>query len=140
MAPVPCARTVTSACNVGVPIKLPQVTLSTCAPVGGCTIAVQCDGDFTASGQGCAPSAMPGVAVTEGVAFAAGVPLPGFGVGLPPFPLLPPPLHALNASSRKSSRQKPVYIYLRRPNHEHCIRDLLFSGPSAFSYSHYNKL
>src|SRR5579875_504387 len=95
MPPLPELRTVTNACSVALPMRLPQLTVSTleillCVGM----IGSQCDGAFTASGQGRVPRPMYGVAV--GVALPPVTVVPcAVGVALAP---LPPPLQATSTS------------------------------------------
>src|SRR5229473_1019288 len=90
IAPVPSERTVTRACSVGVPVRLAQVTLSTCEPVVGAIMAVQCAGSFTASGQGCVPRPIRGVVVVVAAVELLLVAVGLLAVAVGVEPLLPP--------------------------------------------------
>ncbi|HTD18962.1 MAG TPA: hypothetical protein VK667_05455, partial [Ktedonobacteraceae bacterium] len=95
----------------GVPLRLPQLTLSTFEVEVGAIIAVQCAGSFTASGHGCAPSRTTGVCDAVAVAVKPFPPLePGepraVGVALPPFP--PIPLHPVRTRNTSKSKLIPI--------------------------------
>src|SRR5260370_22578107 len=67
MPPAPWLRNVTSACRVGTPIRLAQLTLSTLEDALVGIIGSQYAVVFTTSGQGCTPSSTCGVGVVTGV-------------------------------------------------------------------------
>src|SRR5579883_917201 len=109
MPPLPELRTVTSACKVALPMRLPQLTVSTLEIllwVG--IIGSQWDGAFTASGHGRVPRPMYGVAL--GVAFPPARVVP-CAVGVALAPLLPP-LQAASASEivKRSTALRSRYL------------------------------
>src|SRR5437588_10637190 len=126
IAPEPSLRTVTSACSEGVPLRLPQLTLSTFEVEVGAIIAVQCAGSFTASGHGCTPSRTTGVCDTVAVAVK---PFPPFelgepravGVALPPFP--PIPLHPVRTRNTSKSKHIPINKHFLRENCVLCHKE-----------------
>src|SRR5689334_18439861 len=89
-------RTLTTACSAGTPIRKPQSTSSTVCVESMPTIPFHCARSFTALGQGCRPSSIPGVGTVCTLPCCAGA------VGLP---LLPPPPSGLQADSMSVSNK-----------------------------------